>query len=315
MKVNLCQFCNTNHALLKLSTKKKEPLFICLECYQDKVKKKELPPIGEMKVEEMKEIVNSLRNDDEDKETKGGNVAVRKSSNLTVLKYGKDLTNLAAQNKLDPVIGRDKEIDSAIRILSRRTKNNPVFVGEPGVGKTAGAEALAQRIIAGAVPENLKNKRIITLDLALVVAGTKYRGEFEDRLKNIIEEVIREQDIILFVDELHTLIGAGGAEGAIDASNILKPALSRGELQIMGATTLDEYRKYIERDAALERRFRAIVFKEPTVNETIEILKGLKSRYESFHKIKIEEDSIKAAAVLSEKYISDRFFRIRQSTF
>ncbi len=222
--------------------------------------------------------------------------------------YGRDLTKLARENKLDPVIGREREIQRVIQILSRRTKNNPVLIGEPGVGKTAIVEGLAQRIVRGEVPELLKGKRVIALDLAGLVAGTKYRGEFEERMKRVMEE-IREAagSIIIFIDELHTIIGAGAAEGAIDASNILKPALARGELQAIGATTVDEYRKHIEKDPALERRFQAVYVEEPTVEETIDILKGLRDRYEAHHKVRISDEAIEAAAKLAHRYISDRF--------
>ncbi len=226
----------------------------------------------------------------------------------TLDEFGRDLTVLAGEGKLDPVIGREPEIGRVLQILSRRTKNNPVLIGEPGVGKSAIVEGLAQRISSGNVPEPLLNKRIITLDMGGVVAGTKYRGEFEQRLKNIMEEIRRaKHNIILFIDELHTVIGAGAAEGAMDASNMLKPALSRGELQCIGATTLDEYRKQIEHDAALERRFQSIIVDPPTVNETIEILQGLRDKYESFHRVKYSEESLRAAAELSDRYISDRF--------
>ncbi len=221
--------------------------------------------------------------------------------------FGRDLTQLARENKLDPVIGRTEEMERVIQILSRRTKNNPVLLGEAGVGKTAIVEGLAQKIIAGDIPETLHDKRVITLDLALMVAGTKYRGQFEERIKTVMDEIKRSENIMVFIDELHTLVGAGGAEGAIDASNILKPALSRGEMQCIGATTLDEYRKFIEKDAALERRFQTIMVNPPTVEETIEILKGLRSRYEAHHKIKITDEAIAAAAKLSDRYISDRF--------
>ncbi|MFH0839071.1 MAG: ATP-dependent Clp protease ATP-binding subunit [Candidatus Omnitrophota bacterium] len=221
--------------------------------------------------------------------------------------FGRDLTTLARDNKLDPVIGRKNEIERVIQILSRRTKNNPVLLGEAGVGKTAIVEGLAQKIIRGDIPEVLKDKRMIVLDLALMVAGTKYRGQFEERIKAVMDEIKRSENIIVFIDELHTLVGAGGAEGAIDASNILKPALSRGELQCIGATTLDEYRKYIEKDAALERRFQTIMVDPPTVNETIEILKGLRDRYEAHHRVKITDDALKAAAKLSDRYITGRF--------
>jgi ATP-dependent Clp protease ATP-binding subunit ClpC len=221
--------------------------------------------------------------------------------------FGRDLTALARENKLDPVIDRMAETERVIQILSRRTKNNPVLLGEAGVGKTAIVEGLAQAIIAGNVPEVLYNKRIVGLDLALMVAGTKYRGQFEERIKAVMEEIKRSQNIIIFIDELHTLVGAGAAEGAIDASNILKPALSRGEMQCIGATTLDEYRKYIEKDAALERRFQTIMVEPPSVDQTIEILKGLRDRYEAHHRVVFKDDALDAAAKLSNRYISGRF--------
>lgn len=219
----------------------------------------------------------------------------------------KDLTQQARDNKMDPVIGRDEEVQRAIQILARRSKNNPVLVGEPGVGKTAIAEGLAQRIVAGNVPHDLAHKRLMMLDMGSLIAGTKFRGEFEDRLKNIVDEIQQEQDVILFIDELHTLIGAGGAEGAIDAANILKPALARGELQTIGATTLDEYQKYIEADAALERRFAKVMVEEPTQEEAIEILTGLKPRYEQFHQVAITDKAIDAAVKLSSRYLTERF--------
>ncbi|GBC95157.1 ATP-dependent Clp protease ATP-binding subunit ClpC [bacterium HR16] len=232
----------------------------------------------------------------------------QRSRTPTLDEFGRDLTELARQGKLDPGIGRDTEIGRVIRILSRRTKNNPVLIGEPGVGKTAIAEGLAQRIVSGDIPEVLKDRRIVALDLAGLVAGTKYRGEFEERMKRVLEEVRKAQgEVILFIDELHTVVGAGAAEGAIDASNIMKPALARGELQCIGATTLDEYRKYIERDAALERRFQPVQVREPTVEEAIEILRGLRDRYEAHHRVKIEDNAIIAAVRLADRYITDRY--------
>ncbi len=222
-------------------------------------------------------------------------------------RYGRDLTVLAGEDKLDPVVGREKETERVIQVLSRRTKNNPVLIGEPGVGKTAVAEGLAHRINGGNIPEVLANKRVVTLDMGSLVAGTKYRGEFEERLKKIIEEIRQAGNIVLFIDELHTLVGAGAAEGAIDAANILKPALARGELQCIGATTLDEYRKYIEKDAALERRFQPITVEEPTVGETVQILRGLRDKYEAHHRVRMTDAALEAAAKLSSRYITDRF--------
>jgi len=225
----------------------------------------------------------------------------------TLDEFGSNLTQMAAEGKLDPVVGRQKEIERVIQILGRRTKNNPVLIGEPGVGKTAIAEGLAQRIATNDIPDILEDKRVVTLDIGLLVAGTKYRGEFEERLKKIMDEIRTAGNVILVIDEVHTLIGAGAAEGAIDAANILKPALARGELQCIGATTLDEYRKHIERDAALERRFQPVMVGEPSVSETIEILFGLRERYEQHHKLKISDQALEAAAKLSDRYISDRY--------
>ena len=223
-------------------------------------------------------------------------------------KYGQDLVDLARKQKLDPVIGRDQEIRNVIRILSRKTKNNPCLIGEPGVGKTAIAEGLAQRIVRGDVPENLKDRIVFSLDMGALVAGAKYRGEFEERLKSVLNEVKKsEGKIILFIDELHTIVGAGKTDGAMDAGNLLKPMLARGELHCIGATTLDEYRQYIEKDPALERRFQPVQVDEPTVEDTISILRGLKERYEVFHGVKINDSALIAAATLSDRYITDRF--------
>ena len=231
----------------------------------------------------------------------------KKSDTKTLDQFSRDLTEMARNGSLDPVIGRENEIQRVVQILSRRTKNNPVLIGEPGVGKTAIAEGLAQRIVSGDVPETLIDKRVVTLDLTGMVAGTKYRGDFEERIKAAIEEVQKSQDIVLFIDELHTIIGAGAAEGAIDAANIIKPALGRGEIQIIGATTIDEYRKHIEKDAALERRFQPVTINEPTQEDSILILTGLRDKYEAFHKLKITDEAIKAAVTMSSRYINDRY--------
>lgn len=231
----------------------------------------------------------------------------RGSSTPALDSFSRNLTQMALDGKLDPVIGREHEIQRVIQILSRRTKNNPCLIGEPGVGKTAVVEGLAQRIAAGDVPDTIANKRVMTLDLSGMVAGSKYRGEFEERIKKVIAEVIESRDVLLFIDEIHTIIGAGGAEGALDASNILKPSLARGELQLIGATTIDEYRKYIEKDAALERRFQPVTVEEPSEEESIAILKGLRSRYEEHHKVEITDDALEAAVKLSARYINDRF--------
>src|SRR5437016_2570301 len=220
--------------------------------------------------------------------------------------FCRDLTDLAAKNTLDPVIGRETEIERVVQILSRRTKNNPALIGEPGVGKTAIAEGLAQQIVLGNIPESLRGKRVLTLDMGALVAGTKYRGEFEERLKKILDEIRSSREVVLFIDELHTLVGAGAAEGSIDAANILKPALARGEIQCIGATTLNEYRKYIEKDAALERRFQPVYVDQPTLAETIDILNGVKALYEKHHRVTITDAAVHSAAVLSDRYVSDR---------
>lgn len=240
-------------------------------------------------------------------QTGGSHSHQTRSATPTVDQYGRNLNELAMKDKLDPVVGREKEIERVIQILSRRTKNNPVLIGEPGVGKTAVAEGLAQRIVQGSVPRLLVDKKVVSLSMASIVAGAKYRGEFEDRLKNIIEEVMNSGDVILFIDEMHTLIGAGASEGSIDAANILKPALSRGELQVIGATTLKEYKKYIEKDSALERRFQPIMVGEPSKEDAVKILMGIRDKYEAFHRAQITDDAIEAAVRLSHRYITDRF--------
>jgi len=254
----------------------------------------------------MRVLRHGTANNPEQRGAPGIPAAQRQSKTPYLDALGTDLTEMAEAGRLDPIIGRQHEIERVIQILSRRTKNNPALIGEPGVGKTAIVEGLAQRIIQGDVPDSIKGKRVVTLDMGALVAGTKYRGQFEERLKRVIDE-IKETRCILFIDEFHTIIGAGGAEGTLDAANILKPALSRGELQTIGATTLDEYRKYIERDAALERRFQPVMVDEPTLEDTVQILRGIKSRYEDFHQLQISDDAIKAAAALSARYVPDRF--------
>ncbi|RYG85385.1 ATP-dependent Clp protease ATP-binding subunit, partial [bacterium] len=259
-----------------------------------------------------REVMALQDNESQTKSGTGGRASSAKADSnqvktATLDEFGRDLTELARDGKLDPVVGRQSEIERVMQILCRRTKNNPVLIGEPGVGKTAVAEGLALRITSGDIPEILKDKRLISLDLASLVAGTKYRGEFEERMKKVMEEVRKsEGQVVLFIDELHTLVGAGAAEGAIDASNIMKPALARGELQCIGATTQDEFRKYIEKDAALERRFQSVKVKEPSEEEAIEIMKGLRERYEAHHSVEITDEAIVAAVQLSQRYISDR---------
>ena len=251
------------------------------------------------------EIMELLK--DEGSKSKPGGAASKDANTPALNQYGIDLTEMAREGKLDPIIGREKEIERVIQILSRRTKNNPALIGDPGVGKTAIAEGLAQKIIQGNIPEIIKGKRVVTLDISSMVAGSKYRGEFEERLKNVMNEIKKSKNIILFIDEMHTIIGAGGAEGAIDASNILKPALARGEIQAIGATTLDEYKKHVEKDAALERRFQPVIVGEPSKDEALQILQGLRDKYEAHHKVKITDEAIKAAVDLSDRYIADRF--------
>src|SRR5438552_3635293 len=252
------------------------------------------------------EIIRMLSGPGRRQQGQGGPAGEKSKSSKLLDQFGRNLTKLAAEGKLDPVVGRQTEIERVMQILSRRTKNNPVLIGEPGVGKTAVVEGLAARISGNEVPELLKGKQIYTLDLAALVAGSKYRGEFEERLKKVMKEITQRGDIILFIDELHNLVGAGAAEGAIDAASILKPALARGELQTIGATTLDEYRKYLERDAALERRFQQIRVDEPSVDDTVQILRGLRDRYEAHHRVKISDDALHAAASLADRYIQDR---------
>src|SRR2546426_383731 len=268
-----------------------------------------------LKLEDVREEVLNLlgHNMDSGESTGGGGggggeraTSKGKSKTPALDSFGRDLTDLARQGKLDPVIGRQNEIERVIQVLSRRTKNNPVLLGEAGVGKTAIVEGLAQMIVGGDIPELLRDRRIVVLDLAMMVAGTKYRGQFEERIKAVMNEVRRAKNTILFIDELHTLVGAGGAEGAIDASNVLKPALARGEIQCIGATTLDEYRKYIEKDGALERRFQQIIVNPPSKRETVEILRGLRDRYEAHHRVQIKDEALEAAVDLSDRYISGR---------
>lgn len=259
------------------------------------------------------EIVKTI-NETESKEqgAKRGSNRGSFNSTPTLNQYGSDLTKRATEGKLDPVIGRSTEIDRVIQILSRRTKNNPCLIGEPGVGKTAIAEGLAEKIVAGDVPETLKNKRVVSVDISSMVAGAKYRGDFEERIKKSLDEVRKAGDVILFIDEIHTIVGAGSAEGAVDAANILKPLLARGEIQVIGATTTNEYRKYIEKDAALERRFSPVTVEEPSEEDAIKILEGLRDKYEAHHNVKITDDAIKAAVDLSIRYVMIDIYQIKR---
>ena len=256
--------------------------------------------------DETLKIINETSGSADGKEI-SRNVSNSFNQTPTLNQYGTDLTKKAQEGKLDPVIGRTSQIERVIQILSRRSKNNPCLIGEPGVGKTAIVEGLAQKIVAGDVPELLKDKRVVSVDISSMVAGAKYRGDFEERIKKSLDEVKKAGDVILFIDEIHTIVGAGSAEGAVDAANILKPLLARGEIQVIGATTLSEYRKYIEKDAALERRFSQVMVTEPTEEDTIKILEGLRDRYEAHHNVKITDEAIKAAVELSVRYINDRF--------
>lgn len=293
----------TEHLLLALITDRSSP-------YDESVANRILTSLGTNPEKLYNDILSMLgygEGDSSEGPIGGSKQGKGKSNTPTLDKYGRDLTLSAADNKFDPIIGRENEINRVIQILSRRTKNNPCLVGDPGVGKTAIAEGLAQNIASGNVPEVLKDKRVVALDLASMVAGTKYRGEFEERIKSTINEVTKAGNVILFIDELHTIIGAGGSEGSMDASNILKPSLSRGELQVIGATTLNEYRKYIEKDSALERRFQPVTVDEPSKEEAVKMLFGLRDKYEAHHNVKITDDAIEAAVELSSRYITDRF--------
>ena len=310
-----CHKCESLHAILNFSTKEKENLSICIRCYKQEVKKGKLPTLDELGVNFIKQVINSLppeeQNEANKKQDEGSSypVATAQNPNATPIlnSLGKNLTLEASKGHLDPVIGRHKEIEKTVRVLSRRGKNNPVLVGEPGVGKTAVVEGLAQRIVNGQVPDALKSKQVFSVNIGNLVAGTKYRGEFEERMKNLVEEIKSAKHVIIFFDEIHTIIGAGGAEGAVDASNILKPALSRGEIQVLGATTIDEYRRHIEKDAALERRFQRVLIDEPSKEETIQILHGLKTNYEKHHGVTISDEAIIGAVEFSTKYVADRF--------
>jgi len=283
-----------------------EHLLLGLISEGDGIASKILVQLG-VNLQNVREAVLKLLNSNSSASNAKNYTASSDKETPTLNQFGRDLNDLAREGKIDPVIGRSKEIDRVIQVLSRRTKNNPCLIGEPGVGKTAVAEGLAQQIVEGNVPDILKDKRVVTLDLASMVAGAKYRGEFEDRLKKVMEEIRSVDNVILFIDEMHTIIGAGAAEGAIDAANILKPALARGEMQVIGATTLNEYRKHIEKDAALERRFQPITVEEPSTEDAIRILEGLRDKYEAHHGVKITDEALKAAVELSARYITDRF--------
>ena len=305
----ILELSNREAMRFRASTIGTEHLLIALLRESDCVAVRLLTTMGVNIQKLYSDIINAMGIDSSQakKDIPGKGKSKGKSQTPTLDQYSRDLTALAKEGRLDPVIGRHTEIQRVVQILSRRTKNNPCLIGEPGVGKTAVAEGLAIRIAEGNMPDSVKNKRVLTLDLSGMVAGSKYRGEFEERIKKVISEVREDGSILLFIDELHTIIGAGGAEGAIDASSILKPALARGEIQIIGATTIDEYRKHIEKDAALERRFQPVTVEEPSESETVDILKGLRPAYESHHHVKITDEALEAAVQLSARYINDRF--------
>ena len=320
--ISLCDICETGYALITIENKKEnERIRYCFKCLDKSIKEGKIDKLEMQNSDFMKQVIDGLKTENKDEKAqdkfmqqypmmkdgskKNNNLEFRNTPTLDSLSV--DLTEEARNGRLDKVIGRDKEIEKALRTLSRKTKSNPVIVGEPGVGKTSIVEGIAHLIVEDRVPSDLKGKRIVSLNIGGVVAGTKYRGEFEDRLKKVIAEVVESENVILFIDEIHTIIGAGGAEGAIDASNLLKPELARGKIKLIGATTLDEYRKYIEKDAALERRFQKIDIEETNPEATKEILRGIKETYQKFHDIEITEDAIDAAVDLSVKYISDRY--------
>ncbi|QST02958.1 ATP-dependent Clp protease ATP-binding subunit (plasmid) [Pontibacillus sp. ALD_SL1] len=307
-----CHKCDSRFVVLNLSLENEENLSICWRCYKEQVKKGKLPPVDELGVKFIREVIDSFDSTEEghqgQQEEQLPALPARRGKNTPNLDaHGKNMTEQAMRSELDPVVGRQQEIEKTIRVLSRRGKNNPVLVGEPGVGKTAIVEGLAQRIVEKSVPDGLLDKEIYTLSMGALVAGTKYRGEFEDRMKKIVEEVEEAGNIILFVDEIHTIVGAGGAEGAVDASNILKPSLSRGKIQMLGATTLDEYRKYIEKDPALERRFQRVLVEEPSQEEAVEILQGVRKYYEAHHGVVIKDEAVETAVEMAVKYVADRF--------
>lgn len=310
MEKKICKICDTRHALYNVTLASQENLPICMHCLRLKMESGEVHLKGKEKIEFLEKLSTSIQRVSTDTPlTAHGNIAEdntpKEQKPIFSLQFGHDLTQKAREGKIDPIIGRSKEIESTLRVMKRRFKNNPILLGEAGVGKTAIVEALASRIVKGEVPDNLKNKKIISLSVGNLIAGTKYRGEFEERMKKIIDEAKERDDIILFIDEIHTLT-SGGGDGSMDAGQMLKPALSRGEIQVIGTTTLEEYRKHIEKDAALERRFQKVYISEPTKEESVEIIKGIKSKYEDYHSVIISDEVVVSAVDLSEKYISDR---------
>lgn len=305
MEQFICQACEERYTLHKIPSKNGETLHICAQCLRTKIESGELKLLGKEKIEFLEKISLSITNEAGSSQQNTSVPDKKEKKAIFALQFGVDLTDRAKKNKLDPLIGRGKEIENTLRILKRRTKNNPILVGEPGVGKTAIVEGIAIKIANGDVPPNLKDKKIISIPVGNLVAGTKFRGEFEERLKKIIDEAIERDDIILFLDEFHTIMGSG-ADGSLDGAQMLKPALSRGELQIIGATTFDEYRVHIEKDRALERRLQRVIVSEPTIEDSIKIIKGLKDNYEKHHDVTIPDEIIHQAVSLSEKYINDR---------